>query len=189
MAARWPHSVPGADRSSFDCFAPLPQVSEPDEVTSADMAEGGSPEIDRPEISIDIPSSFDLVTVVRMIVASAAAAGGALEGDRLDDLRWVTSEATTNAIEANLSLGEEGEAESGRVHIACSVGHDWVQLRVIDNGPGLGTAPDIPDITHPDRLLIEGGFGIPLMNYLTRGIMGFTSSENGTMLELRVVRE
>ena len=59
-------------------------------------------------VEIEIPSRVDFVAVVRMIVAAATNAVEALQGERLDDLRWVTSEATTNAIEANLAAVPEG---------------------------------------------------------------------------------
>ncbi len=145
---------------------------------------------DGAEIRIDIPASVNLVTVVRMIVASAASAAGSLDGDRLDDLRWVTSEATTNAIQANMSRFEdEATGPFGRVTMRCEVSDDHVALEVEDEGLGFATAPDVPDMTHPDRLLIEGGFGVPLMQHLTRGNMNFTSSNDGTRLRLRVNRE
>ncbi|MEM9892012.1 MAG: hypothetical protein AAF962_14200 [Actinomycetota bacterium] len=54
--------------------------------------------VERGLVEIEIPSRVDMVAVVRMIVAAATNAVDAIHGDRLDDLRWVTSEATTNAI-------------------------------------------------------------------------------------------
>jgi len=144
---------------------------------------------DDAEVRIDIPASVDLVTVVRMIVASAASATGALEGDRLDDLRWVTSEAVTNAIEANMSRTADDDGPFGRVSMECRVGRDFVELEVTDQGIGFEVEPIIPDMTHPDRLLIEGGFGVPLMRHLTRGNMEISSSAQGTTVELRVDRE
>lgn len=132
-------------------------------------------------IEIDIPSRTDLVTVVRMIVAAAASAVEALKGERLDDLRWVTSEATTNAIEANQIVGD-----GGRVHTRCEVGTDWVRLIVTDQGVGMPEVPEVPDMEHPDRLLLEGGFGVPLMQHLSSGAVVFSSSGEGTTVELEV---
>ncbi len=137
-------------------------------------------------VEIDIPSSVELVTVVRMIVAAAANVAGALAGDRLDDLRWVTSEAFTNAIEANLVRAEEDQVAPGRVHARCEITSDGIRLVVSDQGLGLPDADDLPHITHPDRLHIEGGFGVPLMQHLTRGQLEFTSTRTGTTLDLRV---
>ncbi len=145
---------------------------------------------DGAEIRIDIPASVNLVTVVRMIVASAASAAGSLDGDRLDDLRWVTSEATTNAIQANMArFDDEASGPYGRVTMRCEVADEHVALEVADQGLGFATAPEVPEMTHPDRLLIEGGFGVPLMQHLTRGEMNFTSSADGTKLRLRVDRD
>lgn len=125
-------------------------------------------------IEIDIPSRVDLVAVVRMVVAAATNAVGALQGDRLDDLRWVTSEATTNAIQAN----ESGNGD-GRVHITCEVEEGFVRLTVQDEGPGMPEHFEVPDITHPDRLQIEGAFGVPLMERLSSAC-SFVSAATGT---------
>ena len=135
-------------------------------------------------IDIDIPSRVDLVAVVRMIVVAATNAVEALGGDRLDDLRWVTSEATTNAIEANLS-----SSDGGRVAVSCFVDRGLVKLSVKDQGPGL---PDthvegnhVPDITHPDRLLIEGAFGVPLIKRLSSDVE-FESADTGTTVRMQL---
>ena len=132
-------------------------------------------------IEIDIPSRFDLVTVVRMIIASCSTAADALVGDRLDDLRWVTSEATTNAIQAN-----QVDAPAGRVTIRAVVGEGWVCLSVIDQGPGMPEEKPVPDISEPERLDIEGGFGIPLMRTLTSSEVVFDSSPVGTSVHLEL---
>ncbi len=140
---------------------------------------------DKPEpvdvIEIDIPSRFDLVTVVRMIIASCSTAADALVGDRLDDLRWVTSEATTNAIQAN-----QIEGPLGRVHLRATVGTGWVRLAVSDEGPGMPAELAVPDIDVPERLDIEGGFGIPLMRTLSSSEVVFDSTPNGTTVFLEL---
>jgi anti-sigma regulatory factor (Ser/Thr protein kinase) len=130
-------------------------------------------------VEIEIPSRVDMVAVVRMIVAAATNAVDAIHGDRLDDLRWVTSEATTNAIEANLARDE-----GGRVLVRCEVGSGLVRLAVSDEGPGLGEPAAVPDITDPDRLLIEGAFGIPLMRHLASALSFHTGNGNGTTVEM-----
>ncbi len=132
-------------------------------------------------IEIDIPSRFDLVTVVRMIIASCSTAADALVGDRLDDLRWVTSEATTNAIQAN-----QVDAPAGRVTISAVVGEGWVRLSVVDQGPGMPEEKPVPDISEPERLDIEGGFGIPLMRTLSSSEVIFDSSPVGTAVHLEL---
>jgi anti-sigma regulatory factor (Ser/Thr protein kinase) len=134
-------------------------------------------------VEIDIPARTDLVTVVRMIVAAAATAADVFDGDRLDDLRWVTSEAVTNAIEADRRV-----SANGRVRVTLRIDADRVHLRVVDQGGGLPDLLDVPDMEHPDRLLIEGGFGVPLMQHLSSGDVHFTSTPEGTTVDLEVHR-
>jgi anti-sigma regulatory factor (Ser/Thr protein kinase) len=131
-------------------------------------------------VEIEIPSRVDMVAVVRMIVAAATNAVDAIQGDRLDDLRWVTSEATTNAIEANLARNEQG-----RVVVRCEVATGLVKLSVSDEGPGLAAPAPLPEITDPDRLLIEGAFGIPLMQHLSTAL-SFHSHNGGTTVEMEL---
>ena len=132
-------------------------------------------------VTIDLPSRLDLVTVVRMVVGEAASAAGCLKGDRLEDLRLVASEAVTNAIEANLAVGG-----TGRVKIVCELGTKKVRLQITDEGPGMGASMPLPDITHPDRLAIEGGFGVPLIEKLSDGAAKFTSTKRGTTVEVEL---
>ena len=134
-------------------------------------------------IDIDIPARTDLVTVVRMVVAAAATAAEVFDGDRLDDLRWVTSEAVTNAIEADQKV-----SSNGRVHVTLRIATDRVHLTVVDQGGGLPDLVDVPDMEHPDRLLIEGGFGVPLMQHLSSGDVQFTSTPDGTTVDLELHR-
>lgn len=115
-----------------------------------------------------------------MVVAAATNAVEALQGDRLDDLRWVTSEATTNAIQANLA----GDGE-GRVVITCEVDDGFVRLSVKDEGSGMPEQYEVPDITHPDRLLIEGAFGVPLMERLSSAC-NFVSADTGTVVQMEL---
>jgi anti-sigma regulatory factor (Ser/Thr protein kinase) len=131
-------------------------------------------------VEIEIPSRVDMVAVVRMIVAAANNAIDAIHGDRLDDLRWVTSEATTNAIEANLA-----HTDDGRVQVRCEVASGCVRLMVSDQGPGMPSLASVPDITDPDRLHIEGSFGIPLMQHLSSALW-FHSGRHGTTVEMEL---
>jgi anti-sigma regulatory factor (Ser/Thr protein kinase) len=134
-------------------------------------------------VEIDIPARTDLVTVVRMIVAAATTAAEVFDGDRLDDLRWVTSEAVTNAIEADQRV-----STSGRVRITLRLDIDRLYLTVVDEGGGVPDLLDVPDMDHPDRLFIEGGFGVPLMQHLSSGDVHFTSTPEGTTVDLELHR-
>jgi serine/threonine-protein kinase RsbW len=134
-------------------------------------------------VTIDVPSRLDLVIVVRMILGTAASSSGALKGDRLEDLRVVASEAVTNAVQANLAAGNKG-----RVKIRCELQPNLVRLTITDQGPGMGATLPLPDITHPDRLSIEGGFGVPLIEKLSHGRAKFTSSKRGTTVEVELAQ-
>lgn len=131
-------------------------------------------------VEIEIPSRVDMVAVVRMIVAAATNAVEAIQGDRLDDLRWVTSEATTNAIQANLARNDHG-----RVVVRCEVASGLVRLSVSDEGVGFAPPAPAPEITDPERLLVEGAFGIPLMQHLSSEL-SFHSGQQGTTVEMEL---
>lgn len=137
-------------------------------------------------VEIDMPSSVELVTVVRMLIGAAARSQGALAGDRLDDLLWVTSEAFTNAIQANQAQADATDRSAGRVKASCEISSGLVRLRVSDEGPGMPADLAVPDMEHPDRLLLEGGFGVPLMRQLSRGAVSFDSSSDGTTVNLEL---
>lgn len=132
-------------------------------------------------VEVEIPSRTDLVAVVRMVVAAASTAADALHGDRLDDLRLVVSEVTTNAIEANLSNG----GRPGRVLVRCEVGRGIVRLQVRDQGGGFSSSQRLPLIDDPERLSVEGGFGIPLMRHLSDA-SNFASGPEGTVVDLEL---
>lgn len=133
-------------------------------------------------IEVEIPSRVDLVAVVRMVVAAASTAVDALHGDRLDDLRVVVSEATTNAIEANLSHG----GSDGRVLVRCEAQPGLVRLRVRDEGSGMPEIEEVmPAMSDPNRLGFEGGFGIPLMRQLSDSAK-FSTGPDGTIVSLEI---
>ncbi len=131
-------------------------------------------------IEIEIPSRVNMVSVVRMIVSAATNSVGALHGERLDDLRWVTSEATTNAIQANQSTNP-----SATVKVTCEINDGLVRLIVQDKGPGLPSLMNVPAITNPERLDIEGSFGIPLIEHLSSSV-SFRSEPTGTTVEMEL---
>ena len=132
-------------------------------------------------VVIEFPARLDLVTVVRMIVATASTSDNALTGDRVDDLRWVVSEGVTNAIEASQLSSAEG-----RISIACEIINDGVALEVADDGPGVPALLTEHAIDDPERLAVEGGFGIPLMRHLSTGPVNFRSSPTGTTVPLEL---
>ena len=56
-------------------------------------------------ISLVIPAQPEYLSLVRSVVAAAAALDPNLGDDRIEDLRIAVSEATTNAIEAHAVMG------------------------------------------------------------------------------------
>lgn len=132
-------------------------------------------------VEVEIPSRVDLVAVVRMVVAAASSAVDALHGDRLDDLRVVVSEATTNAIEANLLTA----GSQGRVLVHCEAQPGVVRLQVRDEGAGMPPPERMPTMGDPERLAFEGGFGIPLMRQLSDSAR-FDTGPGGTVVSLEI---
>lgn len=130
-------------------------------------------------VSMVIPSLVDLVNVVRMTVTHAVEASGALTGSRLDDLRLATSEAVTNAIQAN-----QASDPTKPVRILCEFRTGLVKLQVSDSGAGIRQSSALPPIHDPDRLRTEGGFGLPLMRALSRDRVEFDTSSRGTTVSI-----
>ncbi len=132
-----------------------------------------------PAINMEIPSTVELVNVVRMTILNAVESSGALSGARLDDLRLATSEAVTNAIEANLHRDP-----AKPVKIRCVIDQGVVQLEVTDFGFGMPNPPELPPLTDPARLRTEGGFGVPLMKALSGDRFEFDTSSSGTTVRI-----
>lgn len=114
------------------------------------------------EIVLEIPARTELVSFVRMVVATAAELEPDMDAERIDDLRVAVSEATTNAIEAH------GHVASDRIRVNCNLADDQVAVVIHDEGVGFEpeTLPDLPPADSPERLLYESGLGVPLMRLL-----------------------
>ena len=139
-------------------------------------------------IELDLPARVDLVAVARMVIVAAARCGDVLEGERLDDLQLLTSEAATNAVEANLAT-----EHPGRVCIEAELGSEGLTLSVSDQGPGLPELPnelsqwaELPDLQAPGGLQHEGGFGLPLMHLLSSQPGMVLSGGQGTTVKLHL---
>ena len=100
---------------------------------------------------------------MRVVVAAAAEFEPDMSTDRIDDLRLVVSEATTNAIEANLASGTPA-----RVRVRCDLTADGIIVEVHDEAGGFdpSTVPELPPPESPERLLYESGLGLRLMRLL-----------------------
>lgn len=135
-------------------------------------------------VELEIPARPELLSLARLVVAAAASAELSIQDERIDDLRVMVSEATTNAIEAHAELsGEE------RIIITCRVEPDRIEVAVSDKGPGFdpGRLRPLPGMNDEARLEMEGGFGIPLMQSLADEAE-ICSSPEGTSVKLVVHR-
>ena len=135
-------------------------------------------------VELEIPSKAEYLSLVRAVVATAAALDPLLADARIEDLRLAVSEAATNAVEAHAALaGEE------RVAIRCALADDRVEVEVHDRGQGFdpSTVSEAPSPDAPARLDHERGLGLPLMRILTDE-MTISSADAGTTVRLVVYR-
>jgi len=133
-------------------------------------------------IFLEVPARTEFVSLVRLVVASAAEIGPDMAIERVEDLRVAVSEAATNAIEAHVESGSKS-----RIGIRCSVSDEKVVVGIHDEGGGfdpdnIGTLPE-PD--SPERLQYESGLGVYLMRELADETE-ITSSSSGTDVRLVV---
>lgn len=132
------------------------------------------------DVELEIPPRVEYLAMVRSVVGATAALDPRIPTDRIDDLRLAVSEATTNAIEANLAAKSKKNIE-----IRCGLTDDAVHVEVRDHGTGFD--PDAlvphPPVTDPERLEFERGLGIPLMRKLADE-HEIRPSKNGTVVRL-----
>ncbi len=134
-------------------------------------------------ISLAIPAQPEYLSLVRAVVAAAAALDPGLGDDRIEDLRIAVSEATTNAIEAHANLGSDE-----RITIRCDLDEDRIEVEVqdhVETGFDLDNLAIPGPLDEPGRLEYEGGFGIPLMRVLADE-MNIRSLDHGTAVQLVV---
>jgi serine/threonine-protein kinase RsbW len=133
-------------------------------------------------VELEIPARPEYLSLARLVVAAAASIEPTFRDDRIEDLRIAVSEATTNAIAAHTEL--EGEE---RIVVRCDLDDERIEVWIEDQG--LGFDPDalteLPAMGDPERLAIEGGFGLPLMRVLTDEAE-VRSSPEGTAVKLVV---
>ncbi|MGC8626551.1 MAG: ATP-binding protein [Acidimicrobiales bacterium] len=131
-------------------------------------------------LQLDVPSSPGFIALVRLVVAAVASDRRALAEERVDDLKLAVSEACTNAIEANRSVGSKAP-----VHIEVWEAPDRMEVTIDDNGPGFD--PNLlahpPAVTDPERLHFERGLGIPLIRMLVDSAE-FNATDKGTSVRM-----
>jgi len=115
------------------------------------------------EVVLHIPPKFEYLALVRALVSSTAGLDPHIVPHRIDDIRLAVSEATTNAIEAQISDGCFDP-----IRVRCALVDGQVIIDVLDKGVGFDPTDLVPHppVTDPQRLEFERGLGIPLMRRL-----------------------
>ncbi len=132
------------------------------------------------EVVLAIPALTEYVSLVRLVVSSAAQIHPCIEPERIEDLRVAVSEATTNAIRSHESSGT-----TAQIRVTCNVAEDHIEVIIRDYGKGFDpdALPDIPEPGSPERLLHESGMGLRLMQMLADETEIYPSS-SGTYVRL-----
>jgi serine/threonine-protein kinase RsbW len=149
------------------------------------------------EVVLDVPARPEYLSLVRQVVAAAAAVQ-VVRDDRIEALRIAVSEATTNAIESYAGLreaeaatahvtGVEAPDVAERVVVRCALAEDRIEVEVLDRAGGFEPGPSVglPPPDDPGRLDRERGLGLPLMEHLTDEAT-ITTGDGGTTVRLVV---
>ncbi|QNI33157.1 ATP-binding protein [Alloacidobacterium dinghuense] len=91
-------------------------------------------------VYVHLPSELGFEKVAMSTAASMAKLMGFSE-DRIDDLKTAVSEACINAIEHGNKLNS-----ALSVGVVLSTTDDQLEVKVIDDGAGIGSKPPAPDI-------------------------------------------
>jgi serine/threonine-protein kinase RsbW len=91
-------------------------------------------------VEVRLPSRLGFEKVAMSTAASVAKLMGFRE-ERIDDLKTAVAEACINAIEHGNRLNEKLS-----VGVTLSAGTDQLEVKVMDDGKGMGTLPTKPDI-------------------------------------------
>ena len=121
-----------------------------------------------------LSESFDAVAdsaaSARIAVADFAASAG-VEGDQLERVRLVVSEAVSNAIRHAYPAGK------GAVHVMAAVAGDELWVLVVDDGPGLQATSSDPGL----------GLGLQIMERMTDGFTLVERARGGLEARLQFV--
>jgi len=163
----------------------MPDQTQDEPVASEDHAHGY-------EVLLDVPARPQYLSLVRQVVAIAAAAQG-VRDERVEALRLAVSEATTNAVESYVALAAERDESDARDHAAERVvvrsvlADDRITVEVADRAGGF--EPPSPGRVPPpgdaDHLVAERGRGLSLMGYLADE-WDITTDDHGTVVRLVV---
>lgn len=152
------------------------RASEPDDLPALTGSE---------VVRIEVPAEPEYLSLVRLVVASAARLDPFFDEDRVDDLRIIVSEAVTNAIEASTAAAEQGGTEAPRVVVQCRLAPSRLEVQVGDEGAGFDPArpTEMPAANDPDRLRQERGLGLPLIRALADEV-AIDSGPEGTTVRI-----
>lgn len=133
-------------------------------------------------VELDIPARPDYLALARQVVVATARTEAAFGEERLENLRLAVSEACTNAIRAHRAIGSDAA-----IHIRCHLSDGRIEVEVADQGAGFDPEriPAMPTPGDPNRLHVESGLGIPLMQLFT-DCAEIRSSPSGTNVRLVV---
>ena len=127
-----------------------------------------------------VPARAEYLQLVRAIVGATAGLESSMDPGRVADLRLVVSEAVSNAIKAQASVGVVDP-----ILVRCEPSGDRIVVEVADHGPGFdaGSVPDLPPVETPERLDYESGLGVSLMRRLADEAV-VESGPDGTVVRL-----
>ena len=91
-------------------------------------------------VQVCLPSELGFEKVAMSTAASMAALMG-FSGDRIEDLKTAVAEACINAIEHGNQMNN-----TLSVGVVLSTSDDGLEVKVIDDGRGIQTKPQVPDI-------------------------------------------
>ena len=133
-------------------------------------------------VILEVPARTEYVSLVRLVVASAAEIGPDMAIERVEDLRVAVSEAATNAIVAQAEVGSRE-----RIGVRCSVTDSEIVVQIHDEGGGFDpdNLRELPAPGTPERLEYESGLGVYLMRALADETE-ISSSSSGTDVRLVV---
>jgi anti-sigma regulatory factor (Ser/Thr protein kinase) len=135
-------------------------------------------------LKLEIPARPGYVSLVRLVVATAANTRRILANERVDDLALALSEACTNAIEAHTAAGTSDDPVSVEVEES----DDRLVVTVADRGSGFDPMelPSHPPVDDPARLNYDRGLGIPIIRNLVDEVT-FQSDDSGTVVRMVVL--
>ena len=159
---------------------------------SAGVRRADGAEVPGDEVLLDVPARPEYLSLVRQVVAIAAAAQG-VRDERVEALRLAVSEATTNAVESYAALAAErdepdvGDRVAERVVVRTVLAEDRIVVEVGDRAGGFEPPPPtrVPPPGEAGHLAAERGRGLSLMGHLADE-WDITTDDHGTLVRLVV---